>query len=162
MRRNGYRGHALIESLHVAQKTYGYLDAATLRVVASALKLPLSKVYGVATFYHLFVLKPQGRHTCVVCMGTACYIKGAEHILQAVESSMALRPGMTNAEKTVSLLQARCFGACALAPVISVDATLSGNCDPATVVRQLQLLASDQNMPATPQLADAGTLVTTS
>ena len=77
MRRNGYTPDALIETLHTVQNAFGYLDGASLRFVARELDIPLSKVYGVATFYHAFTLKPEGHHRCVLCLGTACYIKGS-------------------------------------------------------------------------------------
>ena len=81
MRRNGYYGHSLIETLHSVQDAFGFLDDSAMRYVAQSLSLPLSRVYGVATFYHLFTLKPKGKHTCVVCTGTACYIKGSPNLL---------------------------------------------------------------------------------
>ena len=84
MRRQGYSSHALIEALHAAQSAFGYLDETAMRYVARSLRVPLSKVFGVATFYHHFMLKPQGKHCCVVCMGTACYIKGAGEILKDI------------------------------------------------------------------------------
>jgi len=84
MRRNGYRRSALIETLHTVQETFGFLDEESLTFVAGSLRLPLSMVYGVATFYHLFSLKPAGAHSCVVCTGTACYIKGAAQILSEI------------------------------------------------------------------------------
>src|SRR6266545_4892032 len=84
MRRNGYAPDALIETLHTVQSAFGYLDTSELRFVAHELHIPLSKVYGVATFYHAFALKPEGRHRCIVCQGTACYVKGSRAILQAV------------------------------------------------------------------------------
>jgi bidirectional [NiFe] hydrogenase diaphorase subunit len=74
-RRHGREPHALIETLHTVQETFGYLDETALRFVAALLCVPLSRVYGVATFYHFFTLKPKGKHTCVVYTGTACYIK---------------------------------------------------------------------------------------
>ena len=77
MRRNGYADDALIEALHSVQDAFGFLDETAMNFVAESLDVPLSKVFGVATFYHLFMLKPKGRHACVVCTGTACYIKGA-------------------------------------------------------------------------------------
>ena len=81
MKRNHYRQDALIEILHKAQEAFGYLEPDVLEYVAHALKLPLSRVYGVATFYHLFSLKPSGKHTCVVCLGTACYVKCSDKVL---------------------------------------------------------------------------------
>ena len=76
MKRHLFQQHALIEVLHAAQQLFGYLDHDLLYFIARPLKLPPSKVYGVVTFYHLFSLKPRGMHTCVVCLGTACYVKG--------------------------------------------------------------------------------------
>jgi bidirectional [NiFe] hydrogenase diaphorase subunit len=126
MRRNGYAGHALIETLHSVQESFGYLDEASMRFVAGSLDLPLSKVYGVATFYHLFMLKPKGRHACVVCTGTACYIKGAGGLLEAVEQRFGVNPGETTEDDRLSVLTARCVGACSLAPAVVVDGDLSG------------------------------------
>ena len=77
MRLHGHQPEALIETLHTIQESFGFLDLKALRYVARELRVPLSRVYAVATFYHFFTLKPPGRHTCVVCMGTACYISGA-------------------------------------------------------------------------------------
>ena len=81
MRRNGYAPDALIETLHTVQSAFGYLDDTALRFVAHELHIPLSKVFGVATFYHAFTLKPEGRHRCILCQGTACYVKGSQVIL---------------------------------------------------------------------------------
>lgn len=110
MRRHGYQANALIEALHTAQQSYGFLDPAVLRLIAQKLKLPLSKVYGVATFYNLFSLKPQGEHVCVVCTGTACYIKGAAALLRALTEEFGVGAGQTTADRRLSVLQARCFG----------------------------------------------------
>ena len=85
MRRQGQQARGLIETLHTVQEAFGYLDAQALRYVAMSLRVPLSRAYGVATFYHFFTLKPAGEHTCVICMGTACYIKGAPQLLDAVQ-----------------------------------------------------------------------------
>ena len=94
MRRYGYQGHALIESLHAVQQSFGYLEKDALTFLAGALHVPLSKVYGVATFYNFFTLKPQGAHTCVVCLGTACYVKGADKVLAAVEKYCGIKSGI--------------------------------------------------------------------
>lgn len=125
-RRHGYAGHALIESLHTVQDCFGYLDDTALKYVAAALRLPLSKVYGVATFYHFFTLKPKGEHTCVVCTGTACYIKGAPQLLEAVRQTYGIRPGETTADGKLSLLTARCVGSCGLAPAVVFDGNVGG------------------------------------
>lgn len=126
MRRNGYAGHALIETLHSVQESFGYLDEASMRFVAGSLDLPLSKVYGVATFYHLFNLKPKGRHACVVCTGTACYIKGAAGLVEKLEERFGVKPGETTEDNRLSVLTARCVGACGLAPAVVVDGDVLG------------------------------------
>jgi len=126
MRRNGYAEHALIEALHGVQDAFGYLDEEAMSFVADSLDLPLSKVYGVATFYHLFMLKPQGRHTCVVCTGTACYIKGAGVLIEGVQQRFGVNPGETTADKALSVMSARCVGACGLAPAVVLDGNVAG------------------------------------
>jgi bidirectional [NiFe] hydrogenase diaphorase subunit len=126
MRRNGYAGHALIEALHGVQDAFGFLDEEAMTFVADSLDLPLSKVYGVATFYHLFMLKPQGRHSCVVCTGTACYIKGAGALIDGIRQHFDISPGETTEDKALSLLAARCVGACGLAPAVVLDGALVG------------------------------------
>src|SRR6202142_3619593 len=108
MKKHQFKQDALIEVLHKAQELFGYLEDDLLLFVAFKLKLPPSRVYGVATFYHLFTLKPHGQHTCVVCLGTACYVKGANHILAAVQELAGIKAGETTADQQVSLLTARC------------------------------------------------------
>jgi bidirectional [NiFe] hydrogenase diaphorase subunit len=93
MKRHQYRADALIEVLHIAQEAFGYLEEDVLEYIAHGLKMPLSKVYGVATFYHLFSLKPGGAHTCVVCMGTACYVKGAGKVMEALQEKLGIEAG---------------------------------------------------------------------
>ncbi len=138
MRRHGHEPNALIETLHTVQQSFGYLDKESLRYVASALRVPLSRVYGVATFYHFFTLKPQGKHTCVVCMGTACYIKGAPELLADVEQTAGIVPGETTSDKKVSLLTARCLGSCGLAPAVVFDGDVKGRVTPAQVHERVQ------------------------
>jgi bidirectional [NiFe] hydrogenase diaphorase subunit len=127
MKRQQYRGDALIEVLHTAQELFGHLDEGLLHYVAVSLKLPPSQVYGVATFYHFFSLAPRGRHQCVVCLGTACYVKGAGTLLAALEQRLGIKAGQTSAGGEVSLLTARCLGACGLAPAVVLDGTMAGN-----------------------------------
>lgn len=126
MKRRQFRQDALIEVLHIAQQTFGYLSLDVLQFVARTLRLPPSRVFGVATFYKLFTLKPHGRHTCVVCTGTACYVKGAKELLGAVERTAGIHPGETTADGEVSLVTARCLGACGTAPVVVYDDALVG------------------------------------
>lgn len=129
MRRNGFSRNALIETLHTVQSSFGYLDEPSLRYVASSLSVPLSSVYGVATFYHLFTLKPQGEHTCVVCTGTACYIRQSRELLEHLRQRYGLNDGQTTPDGKVSLLTARCVGACSMSPVVVGDEQMMGNMD---------------------------------
>ncbi len=129
-RRHGKESHALIETLHTVQECFGYLDDTALRFVAGMLRAPLSRVYGAATFYHFFTLKPKGKHTCVVCTGTACYIKGAPALLTALEDRYAVKPGETTPDGELSVLTARCVGSCGLAPAVVLDNTVLGKVGP--------------------------------
>ena len=137
MRRLGYKNHALIETLHSVQESFGYLDTDALTFVAKALRMPPSKVYGVATFYNFFSLKPQGLHTCVVCLGTACYVKGAANVMTAIEKQSGIKSGETTSDKQLSLLTARCIGACAIGPAVIYDGLVSGHQTPETATEKL-------------------------
>ena len=134
MRRLGQRPDALIEVLHAAQEAFGYLDTDTLEYVARSLGVPLSKVYGVATFYSFFTLKPQGEHACVVCTGTACYINGAGGIVAGIRRELGVRPGETTPDGKLSLLTARCLGSCSLAPAMILDGEVQGKLTAEAVV----------------------------
>jgi bidirectional [NiFe] hydrogenase diaphorase subunit len=140
MRRNGYAGDALIETLHSVQDAFGFLDEPSLCFVAASLDLPLSKVFGVATFYHLFMLKPKGRHACVVCTGTACYIKGAGGLVESIEASHGVSPGETTEDDRLSVLTARCVGACGLAPAVVLDGDVIGKLTGPELVERLEEL----------------------
>ena len=131
MRRHGFASEALIETLHTVQSAFGYLEIEALRFVAANLRVPLSRVFGVATFYNFFTMKPQGEHICVVCMGTACYIKGGQQILDGIGEKTKLAPGETTDDKKVSLVVARCLGTCGLAPVATFDGDVVGKIEPA-------------------------------
>lgn len=132
-----HRQDALIEVLHKAQELFGYLEDDVLRYTAWQLKLPASRVYGVATFYHFFTLKPQGEHNCVVCLGTACYVKGANKILAAVEGRTHIKAGETTPDNKLSLLTARCIGACGIAPAVVYDGTVTPRQTPETALAQI-------------------------
>lgn len=137
MRRHGHQSHALIETLHTVQESFGFLDEESLRFVASSLRVPLSKVYGVATFYHFFTLKPKGKHACVICTGTACYIKGANQILGAIEQSHGVKPGETTEDGELSILTARCLGSCGLAPAVVFDGEVTGRLNSSDVLARI-------------------------
>ena len=138
MKKHQHRQDALIEVLHKAQEVFGYLDDGVLLFVASRLKLPPSRVYGVATFYHFFTLKPKGAHTCVVCLGTACYVKGADKVLAAVEHQARIKAGETTPDNALSLLTARCIGACGIAPTVVYDGTVTPRQTPELALQHVQ------------------------
>ena len=121
-----YEPTALIQVLHAAQTMFGYLSADVLRYVASALKLPLSHVYGVVTFYHFFTMVPRGKHQIMVCRGTGCHVRGSDAILVALEKELGIQEGETTKDGLFSLTTARCIGACALAPALSVGDDVFG------------------------------------
>ncbi len=140
MRRHGNSSYAFIEALHTVQEVYGYIDDENLRYVAKSLRVPLSKAYGVATFYHFFTLKPQGDHTCVVCTGTACHIKGAPAIISAIKNNYSVDPGETTPDGKLSILTARCIGSCGLAPALVLDGEIAGKVTPDDTVEKIERL----------------------
>ena len=137
MRRVGQHSRGLIETLHTVQEAFGYIDETALRYVAVSLRVPLSRAYGVATFYHFFTLKPAGKHTCVICLGTACYIKGAPQLVDAVKKQLDISPGETTTDGNVSVLSARCIGSCGLAPAVVYDSEIAGKVTPDQLRQQL-------------------------
>ena len=140
MKRLNYDRSALIETLHTAQETFGYLENETLKFIARRLKIPSSKVYGVATFYHFFRLKPKGKHTIVICMGTACYIKNADKILAKLEKKFDIKAGETTKDGLLSLVSARCVGSCSLAPIAIYDNKAIGHLEIEQSVNEAQEL----------------------
>jgi bidirectional [NiFe] hydrogenase diaphorase subunit len=143
MRKLGYSSSALVETLHAVQRSFGFLDEPALRYVAHSLHVPLSKVYGVATFYNHFRMKPQGRHTCVVCLGTACYIKGASKLLTAAEQCTRIRAPETTSDGKVSLITARCLGACGIAPAVVFDGLVVGGLTPEATKERIERWISE-------------------
>lgn len=137
IKKNQSSQDALIQVLHKAQSSFGYLEEDVLEYVAHKLKLPLSQVYGVATFYHLFSLKPSGAHNCVVCLGTACYVKGSAALLEKIAQEVNLHPGETSPDGKISLMTARCIGACGLAPAAVFDGKVSGKQTTDTVMENI-------------------------
>ncbi|RDV84334.1 NADH-quinone oxidoreductase subunit NuoE [Ammonifex thiophilus] len=127
-----YRGRPekLIAALLALQRHYGYLPEPALRTLAQELGVPLSKVYGVATFYAQFRLKPRGRHTVCVCLGTACHVRGSEQIFHALKRELGVEPGDTTADGRFTLEVVSCVGACSMAPVVVVDEETHGRLDP--------------------------------
>lgn len=149
LQRFQYQQDALIEVLHTAQEAFGFLEDDLLIYVARQLRLPLSWVYGVATFYHFFTLKPQGEHNCVVCLGTACYVKRAAEIVAALRAEFGIEPGQTTPDNKLSIAAARCLGSCGLAPVLVLDGEVLGRELPESVVEQVRAKLRSKATPAT-------------
>ena len=121
---------ALIPALQKAQAIYGYLPIEVQSIIAEGLDIPLEEVYGVATFYSQFTLTPKGKHPISVCMGTACYVKGAGLILEKFSELLGIKSGESTPDGTFSLDGVRCIGACGLAPVITVGEDVYGRLTP--------------------------------
>lgn len=124
VRQHHYQPDSLIEVLHAAQQVAGHLERMTMRYIAESLNLPDSMVYGVASFYHAFRLKPAGTTRCTVCTGTSCHIKGGSNLLQELSQHLGIGCGETSADGTISLHNVRCLGACGMAPLALVDKTI--------------------------------------
>jgi bidirectional [NiFe] hydrogenase diaphorase subunit len=134
-----YAQDELIELLHAAQDVFGYLSPEVLGYLARELRLPPSRVFGVASFYHLFSFAPSGAHTCTVCTGTACFVKGADGIVARIEAEHGVLAGGTTADGRLGLSTGRCLGSCGLAPVVVIDGVVHGNLGPdeiAALVRE--------------------------
>lgn len=117
---------ALMPVLQKAQEIYGYLPIEVQSMVAEGLGISLSEVYGVATFYSQFSLNPKGEHRISVCLGTACYVKGADKILEGVEKRLGIKCGECTPDGVFSIDSCRCVGACGLAPVMMIDDDVYG------------------------------------
>ncbi len=137
-KQHNYQEGALLEILHRAQEIYGYLDKDLLTDISGSLNIPPSHVFGVATFYSFFKLRKPGEHIVTSCLGTACYVKGAEEIVQAVEKEFNLKRGGSTADGKLSLLATRCIGACAMAPTIVVDEEVIGKATKEVVIEKIQ------------------------
>ncbi len=137
LKEHNYQESALLEILHRAQEIYGYLDHDLLMDISQSLNLPPSHVYGVVTFYSFFKLRKSGEHIVTGCLGTACYVKGVEQIMEAIEEEFNLKRGGSTADGRLSLLVTRCIGACAMAPNIVVDNQVIGRATREEVLKRI-------------------------
>jgi len=117
---------SLIAILHKAQELYGYLSPEVMDEIAVTMKIPTAHIWGVATFYHYFCLTPKGKYVISVCLGTACYVKGADEVLEKIKSELKIKVGETTPDKLFTLQEARCLGACGIAPVIMINDKIYG------------------------------------
>lgn len=128
----------LINVLHKVQHTFGYLPAEVQEVVASELNIPVAKVYGVVTFYSFFTMLPKGQYPISVCMGTACYVRGAEKVVDEFKNILKIKIGETTPDGKFSLSCLRCVGACGLAPVVMIGDKTYGRVAPESIKEILQ------------------------
>ena len=124
---------ATMPVLQAAQEIFGYLPEEVQIMIAEGLDIPLSEVYGVSTFYSLFTLNPKGKYQISLCLGTACYVKGAAEVLAAVEKKLGISPGGITPDGMFSLDACRCIGACGLAPVMMINEEVYGRLTAAQV-----------------------------
>ncbi len=125
----------LVDVLHDIQAEFRYLPEPALRQAAQHLGLPRTQVYGVASFYHGFHMEPRGEHTCTVCMGTACHVRGAVRLLEQLERDTGVAPGDTAADLSLTVEEVNCVGACALGPLVILDGEYHGHATPQKVSR---------------------------
>lgn len=123
----------LINILHAAQEIFGYLPREVQELVAAELHIPVSRVYGVVTFYSFFTMTPKGKYPISVCLGTACYVRGAEKVLDEFQRQLEIKVGETTADGLFSLDCLRCVGACGLAPVVTIGGKVYGRITPEKV-----------------------------
>ncbi|HAX93917.1 MAG TPA: NADH-quinone oxidoreductase subunit NuoE [Bacteroidales bacterium] len=128
----------LINILHGCQEHFGYLPAEIQEVISSETGIPVAKIYGVVTFYSFFTMTPKGKHPISICMGTACYVRGAEKVLEEFKKELALQVGQTTKDGKFSLSSLRCVGACGLAPVVLVGDKTYGRVAPDDVKKILK------------------------
>jgi NADH:ubiquinone oxidoreductase subunit E len=130
---------ALIPVLEEAQVVLQYLPVAAQKRVAEGLNLPLAQVFGVVTFYSFFTMKPKGRHTVRVCLGTACYVRGGKSLIENISREWKVKEGDTTPDRRFTLETVRCLGACGLGPVIVVDENVHGRVKPSKTKSILDL-----------------------
>ena len=120
MKNHSWEESALISILHEIENLYNYLPDWALRHISEKLNIPMIQVYGVASFYDAFHLKPRGKHLIRVCKGTACYLRGATQVFEALERELGIKEGETTGDQEFTLQSVHCLGACALAPVVVI------------------------------------------
>lgn len=127
VRKCSREGNGIISILENVQDEFGYLPREALRTVAAEAGYPLIDIYGVATFYKSFRLKPRGKYFITVCSGTACHVRGSQRILEKIEKDLDIEVGETTKDKLFTLEAVNCLGACALGPVVVVNDQYHGN-----------------------------------
>jgi len=134
----------LIQVLHNIQNEYSYLPKDILEYISKALRMPLSKIYSIATFYAAFSLTPRGKHLCTVCLGTACHVRGAPAVLNRLEEKLGIKSGETTEDSQFTLETVNCLGACALAPIVVIDGEYHGQTTVDKVDKLLEKYAKEK------------------
>ena len=119
----------IISALHEVQDTYGYISSTAQKYLSKELNVPMSEIYGIITFYSRFSLVPKGKYNIQVCMGTACYVKGSEKVLNRFKEKLGIKEGETTSDGKFSIESVRCIGACGLAPAIVINEEVDGKMD---------------------------------
>jgi NADH-quinone oxidoreductase subunit E len=133
----------LISLLQDVQEKFGYLPAPALKEISRRTRIPLSRIYGVLSFYAQFYTEPRGRHTVRACRGTACHVRGGKRVIHSIENLLGLKDGQTSDDMMFSFETVACLGACALSPVVVIDSTYYGKATPRHIEKVLQRLAAE-------------------
>jgi NADH:ubiquinone oxidoreductase subunit E len=134
----------LIAVMHKVQGRYGYLSEDHMNQMAQRMQIPVSTISGVSTFYHFFRLKPKGKYNISVCLGTACFVNGADKVLDAVRTEIGIEVGETSKDEMFSLECSRCIGVCALAPVVTINDRVFSRVTPNRVPKAVEKMKSEE------------------
>jgi NADH-quinone oxidoreductase subunit E len=149
LEKHGYRGSSIIRIMTDIQEEYNYLPQENLTYVSRRLKIPLSKIFSLATFYAAFSLYPRGKHLVTVCSGTACFVRGVENVLSRIEDRLGIKAGFTTPDNLFTLETVNCLGACALAPIVVVDGEYYGQATVQKIDTILDKYRNEENSEAT-------------
>lgn len=144
VKKYGGKRSCLIQILHEVQREYRYLPEPALRNISEAMDIPLTDIYGVATFFKAFSLEPKGKHVITCCMGTACHVRNSPGVLDELRRTLGIEPSETTEDMMFTLETVNCLGACALGPVVVVDGKYHGEVTPAKVKKILKEVAREE------------------
>jgi NADH-quinone oxidoreductase subunit E/NADP-reducing hydrogenase subunit HndA len=142
--------HELINILHEVQHEFGYLPKEAQQEIAKSLNIPLSKVYGVVSFYSFFTMEPKGKYLISICLGTACYVRNSELVLDEFCKQLGIKAGETTKDGLFSITSIRCVGACGLAPVVMINDKIYGRLKPQQVKKIIEEYRQKEKEPTTP------------
>ena len=142
-RRSGHNS-PLMYMLQDLHKEFNYLPKEALQLVSRKTDVPLSRIYGIASFFHAFSLEPRGKHVCSVCMGTACHVRGSQRILDDLERELNVKAGGNTADMEITLDTVNCVGACAIGPVVIVNSEYHGNMTSSKTSKLIKTLREGQ------------------